>query len=39
VRQWILKGYRLAGVVPARASGLFGSSGSTYLIFTRETSG
>ncbi len=39
VRQWILKGYRLAGVVPARASGLFGSPGSTYLIFTRETSG
>jgi hypothetical protein len=36
VRQWIVKGYRLAGVVPSRAAGLFGSSGSTYLIFTRE---
>ena len=36
VRQWILKGYRLAGVVPARGGGLFGSSGSTYLVFTRE---
>ena len=36
LRQWSGKGYRLAGVVPGKKEGLFGSSASCFFVFERE---
>ena len=36
LRTWSQKGFRLAGVVPGTASGLFGSAAPSYFIFSRE---
>ena len=33
---WSRRGYRLAAVVPGKASGLFGSSPPAFFIFSRD---
>ena len=36
LKHWSGKGYRLAGVVPGKKEGIFGSSGSCFFVFERE---
>ncbi|MCI0658172.1 MAG: DUF4388 domain-containing protein [Acidobacteria bacterium] len=36
LKHWCGKGYRLAGVVPGKKEGIFGSSGSCFFVFERE---
>ncbi|MCI0566839.1 MAG: DUF4388 domain-containing protein [Acidobacteria bacterium] len=36
LKQWSGKGYHLAGVVPGKREGLFGSSGSCFFVFVRD---
>ena len=36
LKQWSGKGFRLAGVVPGKKEGIFGSSGSCFFVFERD---